>query len=130
MFTVVVEAATGHVLSDGAPATLGLSWQTISYLSYGAFVGAGIISGVAKVVIVIGTLLLSDLLWSLEDLAEGLCGLPVSACSGYDSAPSCALLFPFMLNGTLWLATVWGLVMIFSGRWRPLRSWRCGRGKR
>jgi hypothetical protein len=130
MFTVVVEAATDRVISDSAPATLGLSWRAISHLSFGAFVGAGIVSGVLRFVILIATFLLSDLLWWLEDPSGGLCGPSGLVCSLHDFGSSSAFLLPGALNAILWLATVLGLVTIFSGRWKPFRSWRRSRGKR
>lgn len=130
LFTVVVEASTGRVISDGAPATLGLSWRAISYLSYGSFVVAGVVSGMLKVVLLIGMFLLSELLWPLEDIVKGLGGLYGSAGSCYGCSPSFVLILPFVINAALWLATVFALVMVFSGRWRPFRSWRRARGKR
>jgi hypothetical protein len=130
MFTVVVEASTGRVISDSAPATLGLSWQAISYLSYGSFIVAGVVSGLLKVVIWIGWLLLSELQWSPGDPAEALDGSYAWSCSCQDCGPSFASPVPFIVNAALWLATVFALVMVFSGRWKLFRTRGRTHGKR
>ena len=130
LFTVVVEAFTGRVISDNAPATLGLSWQAISYLSYGSFIVAGVFSGLLKVVIWIGWLLLSELQRLLGDQAEVLDGSYAWSCSCLGCGPASASPVSFIVNPALWLATVFALVMIFSGRWKLFRTRGRAHGKR
>lgn len=121
LFTVVVEASTGRVLADTPPPTLGLSWRRISYLSYGAFLVAGAISGVLQATFIICALLFSGFQGSLEMSADQCCGFPGTICSFSDSTPACMILPQFAINAGVWLATVYGLVMIFSGRWKLFR---------
>lgn len=121
LFTVVVEASTGRVLADTPPPTLGLSWRTISYLSYGAFLAAGAISGVLRATFTICALLFFGLQGSLERSAHQWCGFPRTMCSFPDLTPSCMILPQFAISAGVWLATVFGLVMIFSGRWKLFR---------
>ena len=121
MFTVVVEASTGRVLADTPPPTLGLSWRTISYLSYGAFIAAGVISAVLRATFTISALLFFGLQGSLGRLAHRWFGLPGTMGPFSDLAPTCMLLPQFAIGAGVWLATVFGLVMFFSGRWKRLR---------
>jgi len=121
LFTVVVEASTGRVLADTPPPTLGLSWRTISYVSYGAFIAAGIISGVLRATFTISALLLFGLQGSLGRLGHRWLGLSGTIGSFPGWAPTCMLLLQFAIGAGVWLVTVFGLVMVFSGRWKLFR---------
>ena len=121
LFTVVVEASTGRVLADTPPPTLGLSWRTISYLSYGAFIAAGGFSAVLRATFTVSALLFFGLQGSLGRLAHRWFGLPGTMGSFPDWAPTCMLLPQFAIGAGVWLATVFGLVLVFSGRWKLFR---------
>jgi uncharacterized C2H2 Zn-finger protein len=120
LFTVVVEASSGRVMADYPPPTLGLSWQTISYLSYGAFMVAGITSGVLQVAGALVLLLLFELAG----------GLSRDLFPFYDLGLFSAFMLRYIVNILIWLATMSGLVMVFSGRWKPFRSRRGVHGKK
>jgi hypothetical protein len=121
--TLVVEAATGRLLTDYPPANLGLSWNRISFLAYGAMLVAGVL------------VTLVDLVIPATAPIYGVCRRAVTSIPypSWAIRPIRLALYLFELwigslsKPLIWLVVVVLLILIFSGRWKPHRWWRTRR---